>query len=46
MNNKLNKIVGTLTIVALLVSCVSKKKYAALETDYNNTRSELLNTRI
>jgi chemotaxis protein MotB len=46
MNTKLNKVVGTLTIAALLVSCVSKKKYTALETDYNNTRSELLRTRV
>jgi chemotaxis protein MotB len=46
MNTKLNKVVGVLTIAALLVSCVSKKKYTALETDYNNTRSELLNTRV
>jgi len=46
MNNKLNKIVGTLSIAVLLASCVSKKKYTALETDYNNTRSELLRTRV
>ncbi|WP_194850976.1 OmpA/MotB family protein [Nonlabens antarcticus] len=46
MNNKLNKVVGTLTIAALLVSCVSKKKYTELETNYNDTRSELLRTRV
>jgi chemotaxis protein MotB len=46
MNTKLNKVVGALTIATLLVSCVSKKKYTTLETDYNNTRSELLRTRV
>ncbi|SCY24477.1 chemotaxis protein MotB [Nonlabens sp. Hel1_33_55] len=46
MNNKLTKAVGALTIAAVLVSCVSKKKYNELETDYNNTRSELLKTRV
>ena len=46
MKNKLTKAVGTLTVAAILVSCVSKKKYNELETDYNNTRSELLKTRV
>lgn len=46
MNNKLTKVVGALTVAAVLASCVSKKKYTALETDYNNTRSELLKTRV
>lgn len=38
----------TVTIVAatMLTSCVSKKKYVALEEDYNNTRSSLQQTQV
>lgn len=46
MKNRLSKTVGSLALVLVLASCVSKKKYTALETDYNNTRSELLKTRV
>lgn len=46
MKNRLSKTVGSLVLVLVLASCVSKKKYTALETDYNNTRSELLKTRV
>src|SRR5690606_39241707 len=31
----------TVLAATLLTSCVSKKKYTELETNYNNTRSEL-----
>ena len=42
------KRVLTVTVVAatLLTSCVSKKKYVALEEDYNNTRSNLQQTQV
>lgn len=38
----------TVTVVAatMLTSCVSKKKYVALEEDYNNTRSNLQQTQV
>lgn len=38
----------TVTVVAatMLTSCVSKKKYVALEEDYNNTRSNLQQTQL
>lgn len=38
----------TVTVVAatMLTSCVSKKKYVALEEDYNNTRSSLQKTQV
>ncbi|WP_369674684.1 cell envelope biogenesis protein OmpA [Nonlabens dokdonensis] len=35
-----------LATVALTLSCVSKKKYVSLENDYNNTKSELLKSRV
>lgn len=34
------------TVALLCVSCVSKKKYTELEGNYNNTRSELLKTKV
>ena len=34
------------TAAAVLASCVSKKKYVELETNYNDTRSELQKTRV
>ncbi len=34
------------TIAVLCVSCVSKKKYTELEGNYNNTRSELVKTKV
>jgi chemotaxis protein MotB len=46
MKNYLKPVATSITVAALLVSCVSKKKYNELETDYNNTRSELLKTRV
>ncbi|MCC8358646.1 OmpA family protein [Salinimicrobium sediminilitoris] len=38
----------TVTVLAatMLTSCVSKKKYVALEEDYNNTRSNLQQTQV
>lgn len=38
----------TVTVLAatMLTSCVSKKKYVALEEDYNNTRSNLQQTQL
>lgn len=36
----------TLLSATLLTSCVSKKKYVALEEDYNNTRSSLQQTQL
>jgi len=35
-----------LTLAILTTSCVSKKKYVALETDYNQTRSNLQKTQL
>ena len=45
---KLMKRVLTVTVLAatMLTSCVSKKKYVALEEDYNNTRSNLQQTQV
>ena len=42
------KRVLTVTVLAatMLTSCVSKKKYVALEEDYNNTRSNLQQTQV
>lgn len=42
----LRTILVLLFSTALTLSCVSKKKYASLETDYNNTRSELLKNKV
>lgn len=36
----------TLLAATMLTSCVSKKKYVALEEDYNNTRSNLQKTQV
>ena len=36
----------TLLAATVLTSCVSKKKYVALEDDYNNTRSNLQQTQV
>lgn len=36
----------TVLAAAMLTSCVSKKKYVALEEDYNNTRSNLQRTQM
>lgn len=41
---KTNKILLTLGTVAILSSCVSKKKYTELEEDRDETRSELMQT--
>ncbi len=42
----LRKNLSLLALVALTISCVSKKKYVSLENDYNNTKSELLKSRV
>lgn len=42
---KLNLIL-VLTAATVVSSCVSKKKYVAMESNYNNTRSELLKTQV
>lgn len=46
--SKIMKRILTVTVVAatMLTSCVSKKKYVALEEDYNNTRSNLQQTQV
>jgi len=36
----------TVLAATMLTSCVSKKKYTELETNYNNTRSELQQTQV
>lgn len=41
---KTNKILLTLGTVAILSSCVSKKKYTEMEEDRDETRSELMQT--
>lgn len=45
---KIMKRILTVTVLAasMLTSCVSKKKYVALEEDYNNTRSNLQQTQV
>lgn len=46
--SEIMKRILTVTVVAatMLTSCVSKKKYVALEEDYNNTRSNLQQTQV
>ena len=39
-------LVSTISMSLLLGSCVSKKKYTELETQLDNTRSELMKTRV
>lgn len=36
----------TMSITVLASSCVSKKKYTALESELDNTKSELMKTRV
>lgn len=43
---KTNKIILSLATVAILSSCVSKKKYTELQEDRDETRSELMQTRV
>ncbi|MDH3322508.1 MAG: OmpA family protein [Flavobacteriaceae bacterium] len=40
------KIITVFVLTIILSSCVSKKKYAALETDLNNTKGELQKTTV
>lgn len=42
---KTNKIILTFSTIAILSSCVSKKKYTELEEDRDETKSELIQTR-
>jgi chemotaxis protein MotB len=43
----MKRILGvTILAATVLTSCVSKKKYVALEEDYNNTRSNLQQTQV
>ncbi|AZQ42711.1 OmpA/MotB family protein [Nonlabens ponticola] len=46
MKNYPKVVAASLVAAAMTVSCVSKKKYTELENDYNNTRSELVKTRV
>ena len=48
LNRKNMKRILAVTVLAatMLTSCVSKKKYVALENDYNNTRSNLQQTQM